>query len=232
MDDAFGRLMRGLDELSLRENTLVMFTSDNGPAITPRHPHGSAGPLRDKKGAVYEGGIRVPGIVRWPGQIEPGRESGEPVCGLDFLPTVCDITAFPLPADRKLDGASIVPVFTGGSVRRTTPLYWHFNQAFGGKHVALRSGDWKILAALDKPAQPGTAITPETEADFKSAELKDFELYNLASDLGEQRNLAPEQPEKLRELQALLAAKYHEVRDEAPTWPAWRPPAPAGKKKK
>ncbi len=72
MDDAFGRLMRSLDEQGLRESTLVFFTSDNGPAITVQHPHGSAGPLRDKKGSVYEGGIREPGMVRWPGRVKPG----------------------------------------------------------------------------------------------------------------------------------------------------------------
>ena len=232
MDNAFGRLMRGLDELRLRDNTLVVFTSDNGPAITPKHPHGSAGPLRNKKGSVYEGGIRVPGILRWPGKIEPGRESDEPICGVDFLPTVCDITGIDLPADRPLDGASMVPIFSGEKVRRTTPLYWHFNHAFGGPLVALRSGDWKILATLDKGPQSGTAITSQTEADFKSAELKDFELYNLASDLGETKNLALEQPERLREMQTLLSAKYSDVREASPTWPAWSGPGGAAKKKK
>ena len=235
MDDAVGRLMRGLGELGLAESTLVWFTSDNGPAITPRHPHGSAGPLRNKKGSVYEGGIRVPGIVRWPGQIEAGRVSDEPVCGVDFLPTICEITGIDPPADRPLDGASIVPNLLAGSegdgdmVRRTTPLYWHFNGATGGPLVALRSGDWKILATLDKEPQTGTAITRETEADFKSAELKYCELYNLATDIGETKNLAAEQPDKLREMRDLLTAKYHDVRDESPTWPAWNPPAaPAG----
>jgi arylsulfatase A len=232
MDDAFGRLMRGLDELGLRDNTFVMFTSDNGPAITPRHPHGSAGPLRDKKGSVYEGGIRVPGMIRWPGKVQPGKESDEPACGVDFLPTVCEITGLNVPADRRVDGASLVPVFSGGMVRRTTPLYWHFNHAFGGPLVALRSGDWKIVATLDKEAQRGTAITPETERAFKTAELKEFELYNLMNDIGEKQNLAAAEPAKFGEMKTLLAAKYREVRDEAPTWPAWTPPAPAGKKKK
>src|SRR5262249_10016692 len=72
LDSAFGRLMTALDAARLRDNTLVFFTSDNGPAITPMHPHGSAGPLRDKKGSVYEGGIRVPGILRWPGHTRAG----------------------------------------------------------------------------------------------------------------------------------------------------------------
>ena len=229
MDDAFGRLMRGLDELKLRDNTLVMFTSDNGPAITPRHPHGSAGPLRDKKGSVYEGGIREPGLIRWPGKTKPGSTSDEPVCGVDFLPTVCEITGIPLPADRKLDGASMLPVLGGGTVRRTTPLYWHFNQAFGGPQVALRSGDWKILATLDKQTQRGTAITRETEADFKVGRAEGVSSSTTcATTSARSANLAAEQPAKLSEMRALLAAKYHEVRDESPTWPAWNPPpAPA-----
>ena len=92
-----------------------MFTSDNGPAVTAQHPYGSAGPLRDKKGYLTEGGIRVPGIVRWPGKIKPGSTSDEPVCGVDFLPTVCELTGIKPPADRTIDGASIMPVFSGGS---------------------------------------------------------------------------------------------------------------------
>jgi arylsulfatase A len=232
LDDAFGRLMRGLDELSLREGTLVMFTSDNGPAITRAHPHGSAGPLRNKKGSVFEGGIREPGIVRWPGKVKPGSTSDEPICHVDFLPTVCEITGIPVPADRKIDGASWLGVLSGGTVRRNSPLYWHFNQAIGGPLVALRSGDWKILATLDRPGARGTGITKQTEADFHAAELKQFMLFNLKDDIGEAHDLAASQPDKLKEMQALLAAKYREVRDESPTWPEWQPPAPAAKKKK
>jgi arylsulfatase A len=232
MDDSFGRLMRGLDELNLRESTFVMFTSDNGPAITPRHPHGSAGPLRNKKGSVFEGGIREPGIVRWPGKSQAGSTSDEPVCGVDFLPTVCEITGLAVPSDRKIDGASFLPVLTGGVIRRTTPLYWHFNQAFGGPHVAMRVGDWKILATLDKPAAAGTVINEQTEADFKSAEFAKLELYNLRDDIAESRDLASSQPAKLNELRTLVAAKYQEVRAESPVWPAWTPPANPAKKKK
>lgn len=232
MDDAFGRIMRALDELKLRDNTFVMFTSDNGPAITPAHPHGSAGPLRNKKGSVFEGGIREPGIICWPGKTQAGSTSDEPVCGVDVLPTVCEITGIAVPSDRRIDGASIVPVLSGGTVNRSTPLYWHFNQAAGGPQVALRSGDWKILATLDKPAQAGTALNERTEGDFKSAESVEFQLYNLREDIGETRDLATSQPEKMNEMKALLLAKYHEVRAESPTWPTWTPPVPQGKKKK
>jgi arylsulfatase A len=231
MDDAFGRLMRALDERGLRESTFVFFTSDNGPAITPMHPHGSAGPLRDKKGSLHEGGIRVPGIVRWPGRTRPGSVSDEPVCGVDFLPTACAIAGIEPPRDRKLDGASFLPALDGKPVARGTPLYWHFNRASSDAKVALRAGDWKILATLDKNLSlRSNDITEEDERVFKEAELAAFSLYNLRDDIGEKSDLAAKEPAKLAELKALLLVKYREVRAESPTWPAWKFTGAEGKK--
>lgn len=231
MDDAFGRLMRALDERGLRENTFVFFTSDNGPAITPMHPHGSAGPLRDKKGSLYEGGIRVPGILRWPGKTKPGSVSDEPVCGVDFLPTACAIAGIEPPRDRKLDGASFLPVLDGKPVARSTPLYWHFNRASSDAKVALRVGDWKILATLDKNLSlRSNDITEEDERLFKEAELATFSLYNLRDDIAEKNDLAAKEPAKLAELKALLEAKYREVRAESPVWSAWKFTGAEGKK--
>jgi arylsulfatase A len=222
-DDAFGRLMRVLDERGLRDNTLVLFTSDNGPAITAQHPHGSAGPLRDKKGSLFEGGIRVPGILRWPGRTKPGSVSDEPICGVDFLPTVCAITGIEPPRDRALDGASVLPVLDGNPVTRTTPLYWHFNRAAGAPKVALRVGDWKVLATLDKsPVARTNDLTDDEEREFKAAKLADFSLFNLREDIGETRDLARVETAKLAELQAMLERKYREVQAESPTWPAWK----------
>ena len=230
MDDAFGRLMKTLDEQKLRDDTFVFFTSDNGPAITAAHPHGSAGPLRDKKGALYEGGIRVPGIVRWPGRTQPGSVSDEPVCGVDFLPTACALAGIQPPNDRALDGANFLPILGGKPVERSTPLYWHFNRASGQPKVALRAGDWKLLATLDKPLKArGNDITDEDEQLFKEAELADFSLYHLRSDIGETTDLAAKEPAKLTELKTLLQAKYHEVRAESPTWPAWQTTPTKGK---
>jgi arylsulfatase A len=231
MDDALGRLIRTLDAQGLRENTVVFFTSDNGPAITAQHPHGSAGPLRSKKGSLYEGGIRVPGIVRWPGKTVAGRQSDEPVCGVDFLPTVCRITGIDPPRDRPLDGASFLPALEGKPIARSTPLYWHFNRAEGKPKVAMRVGDWKILATLDKnPLRPSNDITEADERDFKTAELAEFSLYNLRRDIGETTNLAAQEPAKLAELKTLLQAKYHEVRDQSPVWPAWKFTGAEGKR--
>ncbi len=230
-DDAFGRLMQALDEMSLRGQTLVMFTSDNGPAITNWHPHGSAGPLRDKKGSVYEGGIRVPGIVRWPGHTEPGTVCDEPVSGVDLLPTLCEIVGIPLPDDRAIDGTSFLPVFDGKPIERDTPLYWQFNYARSKPKVAMRIGDWKILGHLSEPdLKPGADITDEVQQSIKRAELASFELYNLRADIGETTNLAQKQPQRLASMAARLREIYREVRDEGPVWPAWEWPRYEGQR--
>lgn len=231
MDDAFGRLMAELDGQGLRDETLVLFTSDNGPAITSYHPHGSAGPLRDKKGSLYEGGIRVPGILRWPGHTRPGTISDEPVCGVDLLPTLCAVAGIEPPGDRVLDGANLLPILEDKPVIRSTPLYWHFNQAVGDPKAALRVGDWKLLATLDAAAlSRSNDITEAAEQQFKTAGLDKFFLYNLKADIGETTDLAAAEPAKLAELKGLLEAKYREVRNEAPVWPAWKFTGAEGRK--
>jgi arylsulfatase A len=223
MDAAFGRLMAALDEENLRDNTIVIFTSDNGPAITPTHPYGSAGPLRSKKGFLYEGGIRVPGMIRWPGQIEAGSESDEPVSGVDLLPTLCALTRMELPNDRKIDGSDICPLFEGESIKRATPLYWQFHHAANGPQVAMREGDWKILAyTYGENPGPGSSITAEAMEHINSANLKSFELYNLKADIGETTNLAEREPARLEAMKARLTKLYREIQQENPTWPVWK----------
>ncbi len=223
LDDAFGQILRALDELNLRDNTLVMFTSDNGPAITAIHPHGTPGPLRARKGTVYEGGIRVPGMLRWPGRTRPGQVIEEPICGVDWLPTACEIAGVAAPVDRAMDGTSILPALEGRKLARKTPLYWHFNQAESAPKVAMRIGDWKLLAKLTGPeTKPGADIRPEDQAALKKAELAGFELYDLREDIGEKKDRAGDQPQRLKEMAAILERQYRAVRDESPTWPAWQ----------
>lgn len=222
MDAAFGRLSATLDRLQLRDNTFLFFTSDNGPAITRIHPHGSAGPLRDKKGYLYEGGIRVPGILRWPGHTAAGTTSEVPICGVDLLPTLCQIAGIPLPRNRKLDGASILPALAGKTLERSTPLYWHFLRASSKAKVAMRIGDWKLLAQLNIPdLKPSADLLPEEMHALKTAELATFELYNLKTDIGETTDLAASEPDRLAQMTARMTALYHEVRAECPVWPAW-----------
>ena len=230
MDDAFGRLMKTLDDEQLRENTLVLFTSDNGPAITRRHPHGSSGPLREKKGHVYEGGIRVPGMIRWPGHAKPGTVSDVSVCGVDLLPSLCEIANVPVPTDRKIDGASWVRMLEGKPIARKTPLYWHLVFAPTSPKVAMLEGDWKILAHVeDTPIKPTANISKEVQDVIHHAKLTKFELYNVREDVGETTDLAESEPKRLAELSKKLRTMYREVQQESPVWPDWEWPRYEGK---
>ncbi len=225
MDAAFGRFMAELDSLRLRENTLVFFTSDNGPALTGKHPYGSAGPLRTKKGYLYEGGIRVPGLLRWPGKAKPGTEDDTPICGVDWLPTLCEVAGIKKPDDRALDGTSILPILDGREIKRNTPLYWHFIRARGAPKAAIRVGDWKMTAAMDaEPLKPAGGITEEDIRVNKTAELTGFQLFNLTRDIGETIDLAGKEPAIFEEMKSALLQKYHEVREESPVWPVWEWP--------
>ncbi len=231
MDAAFGRLLTALDEPQLRESTLVFFTSDNGPAITGMHPYGSSGPLRDKKGAMYEGGIRVPGILRWPGQTQPGTVSDEPISGVDWLPTLCEAAQIDPPSDRALDGASLLPLLEGNPIKRSKPLYWQFNRSKSEVKVAIRDGDWKLLARLTGPqVTRGADITAEENESYKTAELTGFELYNLTEQLDESKDLKEEQPEVFATMRQKMEALYTEIRDESPTWPEWTWPRYEGQR--
>ncbi len=204
MDHEVGRLLTSLDEKGLRDDSLVYFSSDNGPETLHRYKgsersYGSPSPLRGMKLHMYEGGIRVPGIVRWPGHISPAQISNQPVASYDLLPTFCALAGVTPPTDRALDGASLLPLFTGRDIVRSKPLYWQYDRAIGGENrVALRDGDWKLLA---------------------DASLSKFELYNLRQDASEKHDLAPHEPARVAELSAKLKALHAEIKSEGPSWP-------------
>lgn len=236
MDREVGRLMKTLDELGLADNTLVLFTSDNGPETllrypSARHSYGSPGPLRGMKLHIYEGGIRIPGIIRWPGHTTAGQVSSEPVCSTDILPTFCAMAGVAVPKDRPLDGTSFLPIFKGQPIKRTTPLFWDYYRALSTPKVAMREGDWKIVALWDGPEKPiGGNVNPGSMKLIKTAKLTSFELYNLREDLGEQHNLAASEPERLKKMSKKLVKKYVEVQKEGPTWDV--PEEAKGQKKK
>ena len=196
LDDAFGMVMQALDDVGAADDTLVFFTSDNGPAGDgAKGPgRGLTGGLRERKRSVYEGGHRVPGLVRWPGRIQPGAESDLTVIGSDVFPTVLAAAGLAPPAGLTLDGVNLLPALGGSSIERPEPLYWRW----GGK-VAYREGDWKLVA--DEPlAKP--------------------ELYNLATDRAEAHDLAEREPQRLAGMLERLRAHTAEIEAEGPDW--WR----------
>jgi arylsulfatase A len=222
LDTQFGRIVDKLDSLGLRKDTIVWFTSDNGPAITRIHPHGSSGGLRDKKGAMYEGGIRVPGIIQWPGVVKEKSVSDVPTSGIDVLPTFCELANVELPKGVTLDGTSVAAILKGKTVARKKPLYWQFNRASSDMKVAIRLDRWKLLAKLDTPPlKPSGGITAKEMAELKKANLIGFELYDLQVDPKETTVVNDRHPETFQQLKDAMQKMYREVRDEAPTWPEW-----------
>jgi arylsulfatase A len=193
VDHEVGRLMAALDARGLREKTLVLFASDNGPEGLHRYPkaihsHGSAGPLRGMKLSMYEGGLRVPGVIRWPGRARPGGECAEPVVFYDILPTLCAAAGAVPPSGVALDGVDVLPILEGRPVERSVPLHWQYDNAQGGPwRVALRRGPWKILADADR---------------------KQFALYDVVTDIAESRDLAAERPDVAGQLRAELERLY------------------------
>jgi arylsulfatase A-like enzyme len=185
VDDSVGRVVETLEELGLIENTMILFTSDNGGLQRPTSTDNA--PLRSGKGYPYEGGIRIPQIVRWDGVVEPGSVSKTPVISVDVLPTVCEALGVEIPFDRPIDGVSLMPLLTqGGEIVRDS-IFWHFPHYRGEimPYSIVRTGDWKLIKRYE-----GTR----------------FELYNLEEDLGEERDLADRFPDRVEELDGRLEA--------------------------
>lgn len=223
MDDAVGRVMAELRRQNLVGETIVWFTSDNGPARTAWHNAGSSGGFRAYKGHVYEGGIRVPGIVRWPARIKPGSTSGVPVSGVDVLPTLCELAGAALP-ERPLDGVSVTAVFSGGVPSRVRPLYWQYLWVQNGPQVALRDGPWKVLARIEAPRPRGGNLTADVVKAIRQAPLAGFELYHVEDDPAEKHELGAREPARLAQLKAALEAYHAGVAADAPDWPEFVDP--------
>ena len=185
MDGAIGRVLAKLDELNLAEETLVIFTSDNGAygGVT------DLSPLRGAKGHLYEGGIRVPLIIRWPGEVEAGTLSSAPVISMDFFPTILEVAGLDLAPNAPLDGESLLPLLRQtGSLEREA-IYFHYpNYAFHGENRlggAIREGKYKLIHFYDDDS---------------------VELYDVVNDLSEEHDLSDELPEIADQMKAKLGA--------------------------
>ena len=195
MDENVGRVLEALERLGVADDTLVVFTSDNGGLSTLGRPNAptSNHPLRSGKGWCYEGGIRVPFIVRAPGVTRPGSTSPVPVVSMDVFPTLLDLAGLPARPEQHVDGRSLVPLMRDGDTLGREALYWHFPHYHGSAWTpgaAIRAGEWKLV-----------------ELD----EYGEVELYNLEDDLGESHELSTEHPETRDRLLAELHAWQGEL---------------------
>ena len=213
-DESLGRVVAKLAELNLTENTLIIFTSDNGgmaganlgnpKRVIPDHQLDRAFatsnlPLRGAKGWLYEGGIRVPTIIKWPARIPAGRTCDEPIIGTDYFPTVLEASGIAISPVNEMDGVSLVSLFQGASISRG-PLFWHFphysNHGLQSPGGAVRDGDFKLIEYFENGS---------------------VQLFNLNDDPGENKDLSKVFPEKTRELLSSLHAWREEISAQMPT---------------
>lgn len=203
MDSLIGRFLKKIREMGLEENTLVVFASDNGP-VTDQwryayelNLYGNTGGLRGRKADLYEGGIRVPAMIRYPGHIRPGLKSDEPLLGYDLLPTICSLLNIPKPSDREIDGQDFSPVLKNQPMTRKKPLFWAYETRFAddpeGFVYAARDGDWKIIT---------------DEAVEKAL------LFNLKTDLYEVQDVGDKNPQILARLKAYVKEMKKGIQDD------------------
>lgn len=200
IDSEVGRILKTLDELKLTEKTYVIYTTDNGPWLSFRHHGGSAGPLRDGKGTTFEGGQRVPCVMRGPG-IPAGTECGDLMGTIDLLPTFASITGQALPKGRKVDGVDATNLLTGkGSPPRSE--FVHYTSR--GEVEGIRQGNWKLLIKKKRGKAAGT---------------EDVLLFDLKKDLGEKNNLASQKPKIVEKLKSRMLLVDNEISQNArPPW--------------
>jgi len=200
IDWSVGQIMQTLQELELTENTFVVYTSDNGPWLNKKHHGGSALPLRAGKSTTYEGGMRVPFVVRWPGTIHAGSESDELAATLDILPTLAALAGTEPPTDRVIDGHDISPILL--QKRRVTSPHEAFYYYFRDQLQAVRHGPWKLHLARMVPKRGNT---PARQVPAR--------LYNLDEDIAESTNIAGDHAAVVEKLQELAERARSDLGD-------------------
>jgi arylsulfatase A len=209
IDWSAGRIFETLRSLGLDENTLVVFASDNGPWLNFGTSAGTAGRLREGKGTMWEGGARVPCLMRWPGHIPAGRTVDKIVSSIDILPTLAELAGAPLPP-QPIDGLSLAPILAGDE--KAAPRD-HFFFYYGRELQAVRQGRWKLhfphVYRSYRGVEPGQNGFPGPYAQGKTG----LELYDLESDIGETTDVAASHPEVVKDLQALAEKARQELGD-------------------
>ena len=224
IDLAVGKLMKYLKN-NYGDNTLVVFSSDNGPETLNRYrkafrSYGSSGNLKGMKLWTTEAGVKVPGFIQWLGQDTYKGTTDAVVSSLDYLPTFCQLAGVNLP-DKTLDGQSMMSIIRTGKMKRDKPLLWCFYHALNKHMVAMRSGEWKMLSKLtidEGYLERFQNVHDGNEEMVKQATLVDFELYNIQNDPIESQELSQEHPEVFEDMKAQLQLQYQELLDDSPVW--------------
>ena len=212
LDWSVGQIDEALRRNNLEDNTLLIFSSDNGPWTTYGDHAGSAGPLREAKGTSFEGGVREPFIARWPGHIPAGAVCREPAMTIDLLPTIAKLLDVKLPPNRKIDGKDIWPLLSGApgakSPHEALFIYWQ-------EHLeAVRSGPWKLHFPHDYRETPKVRAHGGTPTKPGVGHI-DLALFDLENDVGETTNVAPQHTDVVRRLQRLAAEMRKDLGDSA-----------------
>lgn len=221
VDRAVGRLMAFLEEAGIDDDTLVVFTSDNGPETLSRYKTasrswGRADPLRGMKLWTTDAGFRVAGIMRWPDVIAPGQVSSEVVSSLDFLPTFSQLAGTEAPQGLELDGINFLPALKQRPLERKKPLVWAFYNSLNERQIAMRDGPWKVLARVDVPKTHN--LFAGNIAAVKAAELQDIQIFNVEHDIGEARDMGKHFPEVRSRLVQRLENNYRELLNGSHIW--------------
>ncbi|QDT62472.1 Arylsulfatase [Stieleria bergensis] len=206
LDWSTGEILRSLKELGLDNDTLVIFTSDNGPNTGKG---GSAGPLKGGKGSTLEGGVRVPFVARWPEAIPAGTESDEPITGMDLLPTLTRLAGGDVPNDRVIDGKDIWPLLAAKPDAKSPHEAVYYLRGRGVQ--AIRIGSWKYRIATEKSPKDEKSER-KAASDTKPKKINVETLFNLSNDLGEQTNLLDKHPEIAQRLKRQLSTFETDLR--------------------
>ena len=233
IDAAFGSLMKSLDDNGLKDNTLVIFTSDNGPEYPVNFMEskgewddpirdkcfGTPGPLRGMKRFTYEGGHRVPGIISWPSGAKKGVVSDVLINGTDFMPTLCALIGINPPGNISIDGENMLKAFKGNDQKRLAPVVWSapVHEYEFVPPMTLRDGDYMLVGFFNKKSPE------QLWMDWiKTSMPESYALYNLKDDIGQQNDISDLEPEKTDELSRKMTKIWLDIQAECPVWPNWK----------
>ncbi len=216
-DDACGRIMKAIEQIGQADNTIIVFSSDNGAegyayARDQKYDHWSSAPFRGLKRDIYEGGHHVPFIIRWPGVIEPGSVSHALISQIDLMATFAAAIGFEIPEGQAIDSFNFLPHLKGGAKAPRTQMVHNTRK----EHYAVRDGDWVLIDA--KTGYTGRAAPKEwlEKHNYPPDDGQPVKLYNLREDIGQRYNLAAKHPQRVKEMQTLLerirASRYPELK--------------------